>query len=78
MRFETGARRLKPMCMSAPAMARVNRRSSTTSRAGEVRPLDGVEMFGVASGGVFFAMAPAERSGRCRRGGFRVERGWLL
>jgi hypothetical protein len=66
LRFETGASGgLKPYVhVRAGLWARVNRALFYDLVAlGETRPVDGVDMFGVASGGSFFAMAPAQEIG---------------
>ena len=66
MRFEIGASEgLKPYVhVRAGLWARVNRALYyDLADLGEVREIDGVAMFGVASGGSFFAMAPADEIG---------------
>ena len=62
MRFETGASEgLKPYVhVRAGLWARVNRALFfDLADLGEIRALDGIDMFGVVSGGRFFPMAPA-------------------
>jgi hypothetical protein len=62
MRFETGASEgLKPYVhVRAGLWARVSRALFyDLADLGEIRSVDGTEMFGVASDGCFFAMAPA-------------------
>ncbi|WP_448953579.1 DUF1285 domain-containing protein [Labrys neptuniae] len=62
MRFEIGASDgLKPYVhVRAGLWARVNRALYfDLAELGEIRDIDGVAMFGVASAGSFFAMAPA-------------------
>ena len=66
MRFETGAAEgLKPYVhVRAGLWARVNRSLYYDFvELGETREIDGVALFGVESGGVFFAMAPASEIG---------------
>ena len=66
MRFEIGASEgLKPYVhVRAGLWARVNRALYyDLADLGEIREIDGVAMFGVASGGNFFAMAPADEIG---------------
>jgi hypothetical protein len=66
IRFQTGASGgLKPYVhVRAGLWARVNRALFYDLVAlGEVRPVDGLEMFGIASGGTFFPMAPAQEIG---------------
>ena len=66
MRFETGAAEgLKPYVhVRAGLWARVNRSLYYDFvELGETREIDGVPVFGVTSGGVFFAMAPASELG---------------
>ncbi|MGO4333817.1 DUF1285 domain-containing protein [Labrys sp. KB_33_2] len=66
MRFEIGASEgLKPYVhVRAGLWARVNRALYyDLADLGEVREIDGVAMFGVTSGGSFFAMAPADEIG---------------
>ncbi|MGJ4856938.1 DUF1285 domain-containing protein [Labrys sp. La1] len=66
MRFEIGASEgLKPYVhVRAGLWARVNRALYyDLADLGEVREIDGVAMFGITSGGSFFAMAPADEIG---------------
>jgi len=66
MRFEVGASEgLKPYVhVRAGLWARVSRALFyDIADLGEIRDVDGVDMFGVASGGVFFPMAPAAEIG---------------
>ncbi|MDQ0394700.1 DUF1285 domain-containing protein [Labrys monachus] len=66
MRFETGASDgLKPYVhVRAGLWARLSRALFyDLADLGEVRAVGGIDMFGVASGGCFFAMAPAAEIG---------------
>jgi uncharacterized protein len=66
MRFETGASEgLKPYVhVRAGLWARVNRALFyDLADLGEIREIEGVAMFGLASAGCFFAMAPADEIG---------------
>lgn len=66
MRFEIGASEgLKPYVhVRAGLWARLNRALYfDLAELGEIRDVDGIAMFGVASGGRFFAMAPADEIG---------------
>jgi len=66
MRFEIGASEgLKPYVhVRAGLWARVNRALYyDLADLGEIREVDGVALFGVASGDSFFAMAPADEIG---------------